>query len=94
MALKAINKINSRLKFLYKKNSYSTPYLKQLLCNALIKQHFDYGSSAWYPNLNKKFKSKLQTIQNKYIRNCLQLDNRSHIGMKNLIKDLIFERFN
>ena len=29
MALKNINKINGRLKFLYKKNRYLTPYLKR-----------------------------------------------------------------
>ena len=78
----AINKINGRLKFLYRKNRYLTPYLKRLLCNALIQSHFDYASSAWYPNLNKKFKRKLPTVQNKCIRYCPQLDNRSHIGMK------------
>ena len=62
MALKVINKINGKLKLLYRKNRYLTPYLKQLLCNALIQPHFDYACSAWYPNLNKKFKSKLQTV--------------------------------
>ena len=36
MALKVMNKINNRLKFLYRKNRYLTPYLKPLLCNALI----------------------------------------------------------
>ena len=36
-------------------------------------------SSVWYPNLNKKFKTKLQTLQNKCVRFCLQLDNRAHI---------------
>ena len=36
MALKVVNKINNRLKFLYRKNRYLTPYLKPLLCNALI----------------------------------------------------------
>ena len=41
IALKGMNKINSRLKFLYWKNRYLTPYLKQLLCNALIEPHFD-----------------------------------------------------
>ena len=82
MALKVINTINGRLKFLYRKNRYLTPYLKRLLCNALIQSHFDYASSAWYPNLNKKFKRKLPTVQNKCIRYCPQLDNRSHIGMK------------
>ena len=64
MALKVINKINGRLRFLYRKNRYLSPYLKRLLCNAIIQPHFDYVCSAWYPNLNKKFKSKLQTIQN------------------------------
>ena len=84
MALKVINKINSRLRFLYRKNRYLSPYLKSLLCNATIQPHFDYSCSTWYPNLNKKFKSKLQTIQNKCISFCLQLDSRSHIGIKEL----------
>ena len=86
MALKVINKINGRLKFLYRKNRYLTPYLKRLLCNALIQPHFDYVCSSRYPNLNKKFKSKLQTIQSKCMRYCLQLDNRSQIGMKDFGK--------
>ena len=48
-------------------------------------------------NLNEKFKSKLQTVQNRCIRYCLQLDNRSHIGIKDFekINWLPFsERFN
>ena len=48
-------------------------------------------------NLNKKFKNKLQTIQNKCVRYCLQLDNRSNIGMKELEKInwlSVSERFN
>ena len=76
MALSVINKANGGLKFLYRKNRYLIPYLKRLLCNALIQPHFDYAYSTWYPNLNnKKWKSKLQTIQNKCIRYCLQLHN-------------------
>ena len=74
MALKVINKINSRLKFLYRKNRYLTPYLKRLLCNALIQPRFDYACSAWYPNLNKKLKSKLHTDQKRCIRYRLQVD--------------------
>ena len=64
MALKVINKINGRLKFLYRKNRYLTPYLKRLLRSALIQPHFDYACSAWHTNLNKKLKSKLQIVQN------------------------------
>ena len=67
MTLKVINKINSRLKFLYMKNRYLTPYLKWFLFNALIQPHFDYACPAWYPNLNKKFKSKLQIVKNRCI---------------------------
>ena len=46
MTLKVINKINVSLKFLYRKYGYATPYLKRLLCNALIQPHFDYACSA------------------------------------------------
>ena len=67
MALKIINKINGRFEFLFKKKRYLTPYLKRHLCNALIQPHFDHACSAWYPNLNKKFKSKLQPVQNRCI---------------------------
>ena len=52
----------------------------------LIKNKIYYVCSAWYPNLNKKFKSKLQTMQNKRIACCLQLDNRNHIRMKDFEK--------
>ena len=75
MALKFINRINSRLRFLYVswKNRYLSPNLERLLCNTIIQLHFDYTCSTWYPNLNKKFKTKLQTIQNNCIRFHLQL---------------------
>ena len=84
--MKVISKINSRLKFLYRKRRYLTLYLKRLLCNALIQSHFDYACSAWYPNPNKTLKSKLQSFQNRFIRYCLQLDNRSQTGVKNFEK--------
>ena len=86
MALKVMNKIKGMLKFLYRKNRYLTPCLKRLLCNALIQPHFSYACSTWYSNLNKKFKSKLQTVQNRSVRCCLQLYERSHIGMKDFEK--------
>ena len=54
MALKVINKINSRLKFLHRKNKFLTPALRRLLCNALIQPHLDYALSAWYANLIQK----------------------------------------
>ena len=80
MAIQVIKKINGRLKFLWRKQKFLSPHLRRLLCNALIQPHFDYAASAWYPNLQKKFKSKLQICQNKCIRFCLSLGSRSHIG--------------
>ena len=78
--------MNSKLKFLYRKNRFLTPSLRRLLCNALIQPHFDYACSAWYPNLNKTLKQKLQTAQNKCIRFCLLLGNRKRIGINELVK--------
>ena len=87
MALKTIKKINQKLKFLYRKNRFLTPELRRLLCNAIIQPHFDYACSAWYPNLTQKLKKKLQVMQNKCIRFCLQLDKMSTISHKEF-KDL------
>ena len=62
MALKALNKINAKLKFLYCKNKFLTPTLCRMLCNAIIQPLFDYACSSWYPNHSEKLKKK--------IRNC------------------------
>ena len=79
MARKVINKINSKLRFLYRKNRYVTKELHRMLCSAFIQPHFDYVCPAWYPNLNEKTKKKIQMMQNKCIRFCLKLD-KMHIG--------------
>ena len=82
MALKALNKINGKLKFLYRKNKFLTPTLRRMLCNAIIQPHFDYACSAWYPNLNENLKKKIQIAQNKCIQFCLKLDKRHHASSK------------
>ena len=82
MALSVINKINNKLKFLYRKNRFLTPSLRRLLCNARIQPHFDYACSACYPNLTKKFKNRIETSQNKCIRFCLQLEKTTHMSHK------------
>ena len=97
MALKFINKVSGRLRFLRRKNRYLSLYLKRLLCSAIIKPHFGYACPAWYPYLNKEFKGKMQTIQNKCIRFCLQLDSRSHTRIKQFDQKNwlpVSERFN
>ena len=79
MAISVLNKANSRLRFLYRKQNLLNAPLRRLLCNALIQPHFDYACTAWYPNLSKALSNKLQCAQNKCIRFCLYLDNRAHL---------------
>ena len=83
MALKVINKIYRRIRFFYRKNIYLLLYVERL-CNAIIQPHFDCDCSVFYPNLNKKIQKQLETIQNKCIKFCLQLDSRSYLGIKKL----------
>ena len=59
MAYKFIKKTNSRLNYLFRKKHFLTTSLRHYLCNALIKPHFDYECTAWYPNLCKKLKNKI-----------------------------------
>ena len=82
MAEKVLEKVNGRLKFLYRQSKYLNKRLRRMLCNTIIQPHFDYASSAWYPNLNKNLKSKQQIAQNKCIRFCLYLENREGIRYK------------
>ena len=77
MALKVINKTNSRLRLLYGKNRLLFQPLRKLLCNTLILSHFDYPCSAWYSNFHKRLKSKLQILQMKCLRFCLNSNNRA-----------------
>ena len=79
MALKVLKKVNGRLRFLYRQGKYLNPQLRRMLCNTLIQPHFDYACSAWYPNLTKGIKNKLQIAQNKCIRFSLFLGNREGI---------------
>ena len=86
MATKVLSLVNSRLKFLCRKQKFLTLPLCHLLCNALIQPHYDYACPAWYPSLNKRLSKKIQTSQNKYIRYCLNLDNRTHVRIDEFIK--------
>ena len=60
-----------------------------MLCNALIQSNFDYACSAWYPNLSKNLKDKLQIAQNKCIRFCLFLGNRNWLPVADRVKQFI-----
>ena len=73
MALKVLKKANGKLRYLHRHGKYLNTRLRRMLCNALIQPHFDYACSAWYPNLSKTLKEKLQVTQNKCILTCLFL---------------------
>ena len=79
-------KANTRLKFLYRYKNMLNFECRKILCSALIQCHFDYACSSWYPGINKGLKDKLQVSQNKIMRFILNLDNRAHIGNKELVK--------
>ena len=52
----------------------------------MIQLHFDYACIAWYPNLNKKLKNKIQTTHNKCVRFCLNLDKMVHVSQNEFEK--------
>ena len=52
----------------------------------MLQPFFDYACNAWYPNVNKKLKTRLQAAQNKCIRFCLKLDDRFSIKSKEFEK--------
>ena len=60
-----IEKVNSRLKFLYRHAKYLNTSTRITLSSALIQCYFDYSSSLWFGGLSKALKHKLQVTQNK-----------------------------
>ena len=81
-----VKKVNLRLRFLYRYKEMLKFKSRKTLCSALIQCLFDYSCSSWYPGINKELKDKLRVAQNKMIRFILNLDNRAHIGNKELEK--------
>ena len=80
MATKVLGKMNGKLKFLYRKQSFLESSTHRMLLNALIQPHFDYACTSWFPMLNKRLSKKVQSAQNKYIRFYLNLKNTAHVG--------------
>ena len=81
MPIHVINKVNSRLRFLYRQNKFLDIPLRRLLCNTMIQPSLDYPCNGWYPNLNKNLKKHLQAAQNKHIRFCLKLGDKTSINI-------------
>ena len=79
-----VQKVNGRLKFLYRQCSFLEEKLRKSICSALIQCHLDNACSSWYSGLNKHLKKKLQICQNKTVRFIKNLGPRSHIGFSEL----------
>ena len=80
IALRVIEKINSSLKFLYRKNRFLDVPLCILLCNALIQPHFDYACTAWYAKLDKETKRSAASYTKQMHLILLELRSREHIS--------------
>ncbi|CAG2211418.1 unnamed protein product [Mytilus edulis] len=52
---------------------------RKTLVTALIQCHFDYACSAWYAGVSKKYKDKLQVLQNKCVRFIKKTGYRSKV---------------
>ena len=80
IASKDLNKVNAKLKFLYRQSRYLTPAHRKLLCNALIQPHFDYGCSSWLPLLKKNLKTQNSKSSKQKCSFC-QIYLRGHISI-------------
>ena len=73
-----VQKVNGRLKYLYRQCNFLGEKLRKYICSALIQCHIDYACSSWYTGLNKQLKKKkLQICQNKTVRFSKNLGPRS-----------------
>ena len=81
MVLHVLNKINSRLRFLYIQNRFLNKPLRRLLCNTIIQPFSDYACSAWYTTLRKDLQKRLQVSQNNCVRFCAQLEKKTRRGV-------------
>ena len=79
-----VEKVNARLKVLYRQCSFLEETLRKSVCSALIQSHLDYACSSWYSGLNKILKKKLHICQNKTVQFIKNLGLRSHIGFSEL----------
>jgi hypothetical protein len=94
MGTSIVKKVNSGLKFLYRKSGFLHLKHRKLLCSALLQSRFDYAYNVYYRGLEKKIKTKLQTSQNKIVRYILGYDSRQHLTVNDFkkVKYLDIER--
>ena len=55
-----VQKVNARLKFLYRQCSFLEEKLRRSVCSALIQCHLDYACSSWYSSLNRHLRKNFR----------------------------------
>ena len=60
-----VQKVNGRLKFLYRQCNFLDKKLRKYICSALIQCHIDYACSSWYLGLNKQLKKNFRFVKSK-----------------------------
>lgn len=86
MALKVANKLNGKIKFLYRNKFFNT-WTSKIALKCPHANAFWLCMSVWYPNLNINLKNPcksctLQIMQNKCTRFCLKLEKMHDISEK------------
>ena len=79
MCTNVIRKVNSGLKFLYRKACFLETKERKMICTAFLQSKFDYGCNIWYRSVTKAMKHKLQSAQNKIVRFILKYEPRTHL---------------
>ena len=80
MGNSVIKKVNSGLRFIYRKKDFLDFKARKLVCNSLFQSRIDYGHNVYYRSLNSNLKHKVQTAQNKMIRLILNKDQMYHLS--------------
>lgn len=80
IVLSIIQKVNVRLKFLYRNAYCIGTQSRMILCSVLIQCYFDQACFSWYCGINKQLKHRLQVTQNKIVRFVLNLGPRDSIS--------------
>jgi hypothetical protein len=75
-----IRKAYGRLKYLYRYKHVLSKDIRKILSLSLVQSQMDYACMAWYFQLPKAYKQKLQVVQNRMMRFILDKDHRDHIG--------------
>ena len=89
MARKVLNKINVKLKFLYRQATFLNPTCKRILCNALIQPHFDYRKTVLGQKSISFLVPKIWSKINNDLKIVLTTNSFTHILDKEMLNNLI-----